>query len=96
MEKREIFICDCASLEHQVSFWYDEEDNMVYLEPHLVTYNSFWARLVRGVKYIFGYTSMYGDWDSMVIDNDDILKLVELLKSVKVEDDRRKKLYNED
>lgn len=26
--ERQIMICECHSLEHQVTFWYDEEDEL--------------------------------------------------------------------
>ncbi len=29
--ERLTFICECYSLEHQVSFWYDEEDDVFFL-----------------------------------------------------------------
>jgi hypothetical protein len=43
--ERKIFICDCHSLEHQVAFWYDEEEKSLYIEPHLVTHRNFFKRL---------------------------------------------------
>jgi hypothetical protein len=63
MEERKIFICECHSLEHQVVFWWDQEDKQLYCEPHLSQSLNFWQRLVLGVKYIFGYRSRYGHWD---------------------------------
>ena len=34
-------ICECRSLEHQVIFWYDDEDGDLYCEPHLTTHRNF-------------------------------------------------------
>lgn len=82
MEKRNIFICDCHSLEHQFSFWYDEEVNQIYFEPHLYNsgpwYNRFWYRL----KYVFGNKSRFGAWDEFIINPDDAKKIVEYLNNM--------------
>ena len=73
--KREIYICKCNSIEHQASFWYDKEDNEVSIEVHLTTHKSFLKRLWVGVKYAFGYKSKYGEWDTMILKNEDLNKL---------------------
>ena len=74
MERR-ILICECNSLEHQVTFWYDEEDNMLYNEIHLTTNRNFIKRLWYGLKYAFGYKSRYGAWDSTIFKPNDLVKL---------------------
>ena len=79
---REVFICDCHSIEHQYAFWYDEDDNELWFEPHLVVY-PWYKRLWGGIKYIFGYTTRYGNWDSMIINHDDIIKISQYLDKVK-------------
>jgi len=72
---RTVMICKCHSLEHQVVFWYDEEWNELYCEPHLTTNESFFKRLWRGLRYAFGYKSQYGDWDSVTFKNEDLILL---------------------
>ena len=81
--KRDTFICDCHSLEHQYSFWYDEEDNMLYVEPFLTTYNNFFKRLWYGLKYAFGYKSQYGSFDEFVVKKEDAEKLIKILEKIK-------------
>lgn len=68
--KSTLLIDDCHSPEHQIilnTFPEDEEDNSVYLQIHLVEL-PFWKRLIRGVRYIFGYKCKYGHFDEMLFD----------------------------
>lgn len=74
--KREMMVCQCESLDHQVSFWYDEEDGLLYCEPHLTTHRNFIQRLWFGLKYAFGYKSRYGAWDSTMFKDEDLNKLI--------------------
>jgi hypothetical protein len=66
--ERKIFVCECSSLEHQVSFWYDEDEDTLYVETHLVTHKNFFKRLWVGLKYAFGYKSRFGEWDEILLD----------------------------
>lgn len=76
---RQVMICECNSLEHQIVFWYDEEDGFLWCEPHLVTRKGFLSRLWYGIKYAFGYKSCYGSWDSIIIKKEDMIKLKKCL-----------------
>ena len=79
--ERQTLICECNSLEHQLSFWYDDEDNNLYCEPHLTTYRNFFKRLWVGLRYAFGYKSRYGQWDSTIFKKEDLVKLKSYLDS---------------
>lgn len=83
MENRETFICNCHSLEHQYSFWYDEEDNILYVEPYLTTNRTFFKRLWYGLKYAFGYKSQYGSFDEFEVKTEDAEKLIKILEKTK-------------
>lgn len=83
MENRKILICECHSLEHQYSFWFDEEENLLYCEPHLTTNRNFFGRLIYGIKYIFGYKSRFGSWDEFLFKHNDVDKLIEILNKIK-------------
>lgn len=89
--KRLVLICECNSLEHQVAFWYDEEDNSLYCEPHLTTQNNFFKRILVAIKYIFGYKANYGHWDSTMFKKGDLIKLREYLDSFDSEDEEKGK-----
>lgn len=74
MEK-EIFICECNSTEHQMVAYLDPNPNynIVYLHVKLNKYG-FWKRIKKGIKYIFGYASRYGEWDEFIINPEDASK----------------------
>lgn len=82
--EREVLICQCESLEHQVTFSWLEDDKYgdVYMEVHL-TPLSFWQRVVNGIKYIFGHRSKYGDFDDMIIKKEDVWKLEKIVEYLK-------------
>jgi hypothetical protein len=78
--ERLTFICECHSLDHQVSFWYDEEYDQLYCEPHLVSSNNVFKRCWIGIRYIFGYKSRYGEWDSTIFKTKDMVALRQFLE----------------
>jgi hypothetical protein len=94
---KEVLICECHSDEHQMLLFYNEEEysngqkyNMCYAHVHLTTYESFWKRVVHGVKFMFGYKSKYGAWDEFIFnpnDADKLQELVDYLKKQKIDDE---------
>ena len=68
---RETFVCNCHSMDHQYSFWWDDDIKQLYAEPHLTTYRNFFQRLWYGLKYVFGYKSRYGAFDEMLFKDED-------------------------
>ena len=77
--ERELYICACHSPEHQMLVTNDENNHLI-IEYHLKTYKGFWKRLVTAVRYLFGYRSKYGEWDSIILDEENQLRLYEHLK----------------
>lgn len=73
--ERDIFICECNSLEHQCVYWLDKDTNILYVNIHLNNSKTFLQRLIYGIKYIFGYKSRFGAWDEFIFNNDDLEKL---------------------
>ncbi len=67
-----IIICACSSYDHQAIFWHDEEfgDDQLYVYFHLTTYKGFFKRLWVGIRYAFGHTSRFGEWDQFIFDNE--------------------------
>ena len=82
--EREILICQCESIEHQISFsWIgDDKDGDVYMEVHLAPLG-FWQRVINSIKYIFGHRSKYGDFDEMIIKKEDVWKLEKIVEYIK-------------
>ena len=66
--EQKLIVCACHNVEHQMIIDYDKEDNLAYVEFHLVKL-PFFKRVKHGIKYIFGHKSRYGDFDEMIIDD---------------------------
>lgn len=80
MIRREVFICDCHSLEHQVWFTYDEDDAELILEIHL-TQRGFFGRLWYALMYLFGHRSRFGAFDELILGPDSVKKLKDHLNA---------------
>lgn len=59
-------ICECGTSEHQFHISYNSKDGDFYLTAHLES-TRFWKRLWRGIKYIFGYKSRYGEFGEILM-----------------------------
>ncbi len=84
MEKELFVRCICGSLDHQlVMSWDPSEDEpqwqMLYIEIYLVSYQSFFQRLWRAVRYVFGYKCRYGNWDEMLVSPAKAVEMRQLL-----------------
>lgn len=79
-----IFICQCGSPEHQLTFNYfpNEREGDVYLWIYLRP-DSFWNRIKNAIKYIFGHRSKYGDFDEFIFRKEDADKLQEVVNYLK-------------
>lgn len=101
--KREIFVCECHSAEHQMLVSYIEgesqenyvEEDMLTFEVHLGNYKSFWKRAWAAIKYIFGHTSRYGHWDCILFNPNDCERMIEYLEKFKKGRDRALAEYAE-
>lgn len=69
-DKQLLLLCSCYSCEHQMIIHLDEGGDFyppeAYVRVHLIR-RSFWYRLKYGIKYIFGHTSVYGEWDELIL-----------------------------
>lgn len=88
MDKQDLFICACHNVEHQLIMSYSDDDNYkeVYCSVHLKPEQNILKRIWRGVKYIFGHRSMYGEFDEFIFkseDSDKLQKVVDYLKYCK-------------
>ena len=80
MTEQKIFICECHSYTHQAIFWWDDEDKQFYVTIHLTTHKNFFKRILQGLKYAFGYTSNFGEWDEFLFKPEDEKKLRDYLE----------------
>lgn len=80
--EHEIVICKCENVEHQIVFSYFPEDNEreIYMSIYLNPMYGFFKRIWVALKYIFGYKSMYGHFDEIIIDSHSSDKLIKILK----------------
>lgn len=77
MERNELFICSCGNVEHQLIFSYfdDEPGGSVYCCVHLKPERNIFKRIWSAVKYVFGYRSIYGEFDEFIFKPEDAQKL---------------------
>ncbi len=71
----EMFICECGSLDHTYTFWYDPECGEVHFMPRLYQHKNVWQRIWRALGYIVGKKSRFGDYDSIIVNPDNIDKI---------------------
>lgn len=84
MDVLEYFECDCHSSKHSFTFGDspDIEGNFtdpVYLHIHMAQYMPWYKRIVPAIRYILGHKSKYGDWDSVLLKQNDLERLKRLL-----------------
>jgi len=72
--------CACGSTEHLMKFHIDLDDGDLCLDVHLANWLPWYKRLYRAIKYLFGYKSKYGDFDNIIMKDEDVDRLLELLK----------------
>jgi len=75
----EFFLCKCYSSEHQFTFHYNEEENEIYVSIHLILHKNIFKRIWVAIKYIFGYTSKFGDWDEFILNYNDRDRLIGII-----------------
>lgn len=82
--KRDLLICKCENLEHQLIFTYIDDSEKLITVSVLLNNYSFFKRLIFGIKYIFGYRSKFGLYDEFIInpeDKDKFLNIYNFLKN---------------
>jgi len=79
--KTNLLICDCNDVSHQIIIsYYDDEE--VYLEIHLNKVG-WWKRLKYAFRYVFGYESKYGSFNSVIMNKSHIRPLENLIVHLK-------------
>jgi hypothetical protein len=76
----EFVLCECSSPEHQLIFRAFEDEDEVYVNVHLCTYDGFFKRLWTGLKYAFGHRSRFGEWDEVVLSKQHLPQLKNVVK----------------
>jgi hypothetical protein len=65
-------------MDHILRFSYEPEDRELFVTVHLAPL-PFRKRVWNAIRYVFGRRSRYGDHDEVVVNDDDVFRLLELL-----------------
>jgi len=90
---KQLILCSCHSDEHQVifSYWDDGWEPEIEFTVHLCK-KSLLERIKRGVSYIFGHQSRYGDWDEILLKKEQAIEIRDAINSfIKIYDEWEKK-----
>ena len=92
MDKKIYLACDCHNVEHITRFSYlEEEPNEICMETHLVDHLNFWKRILKAIKYVFGFKFKYGYFDCTIISPENAVHLRDELNVFLKENDRYEK-----
>lgn len=83
MDKKELFICECNNIEHQIVMSHFEDEKEVYCSIHLKPERNIFKRIIHAVKYIFGHRSIYGDFDEFIFKPEDADRLQQVVNYLK-------------
>lgn len=75
--KREYFECSCYSDEHLLTFSFSMDKKYPEVYCHvMLNHNKRWyKRIWIAIKYVFGYQSIYGMFDEIILKPKDIVRL---------------------
>lgn len=76
--ERELFVCTCGDVQHQLVVSYFDDEKELYLSTYLAKHG-FFRRLWIAIQYIFGKQSIYGAFEETVLEEKDVIRLNELL-----------------
>jgi len=95
------FECDCGADEHRFCITSEEESEdsfppQLFLHIQMSQYRSFTKRLFEAFRYVLGYKSKYGHWNTINISEDDLNRMIVLfhqhrIKLEKFSKEREKK-----
>ena len=80
MEKATLLKCVCGSNEHIMILDYDKKHNQIYLSIHLRKLR-WYERFITAIKYIFGYTCKFGNFEELIIDETNVEEFKKTLNS---------------
>lgn len=92
----EYFDCECGDISHSARFtlFHDDSYPELYIDVYLNQYRGFFKRVWTAIKYVFGYRSKFGHFDSISFRRKDIPRLKELMNSYENEFDKIEKISN--
>ena len=82
------FECDCNMNEHMFCVTSEDSEDQfppeLYFHFQMSQYRGVLSRIWTGIKYVFGYKSKYGHWDTISISKDNLERLLILLHQHRV------------
>lgn len=84
----EFFVCECSDITHQMLYTdfpnADGSYDVAYLEIHMAQSEPWYKRIWIAIKYVFGYRTKYGHWDTILFKDADLIRFRNALnKSIK-------------
>src|ERR1700740_2196253 len=73
------FQCDCRSQEHTLGITFDIDEKEMIFEVQLARHHGFFGRVVRALKYVFGYECKYGHWDTTMMSEETFVELYNIM-----------------
>lgn len=74
--------CTCSSNEHIMIFDYDKDFNQIYASVHLRKL-SWGKRLIKAIKYLFGYSCEFGNFEEFIIDKTNVSEFKKQFNKIK-------------
>jgi len=66
MQEKEYFECECGDMDHILRMCYFKDDvDFMYVDVHL-RQQTFFKRVWKAIKYVFGRRSAFGDFDEFL------------------------------
>lgn len=81
MIKRQYLDCACSTLDHTFAVNVDTSDDHLplWIDFHLCMWRPWYKRIWLAIKYIFGYQSKFGHYDTVCLDREQAYKLVDII-----------------
>ena len=80
--KTEYFECACYSDEHLIVLHYDPVEGDMWLDVHLSN-DRWYHRIWQAIKHVFGYKCKYGCFDTWMLNEEHVDRMIEMLQKKK-------------
>lgn len=77
-QKTEVLRCLCSNNEHILIVDKFSDDPIIYIHVHL-TPHKWYKRIWKGIKYIFGHQSNYGEFQEILTTKQELQNLIDKL-----------------
>lgn len=82
--QQEYFECSCYSTEHTLKFIFDDDPDFPNLYVHVFLSEEPWyRRILKAIKYVFGYKCRYGHFDEFVMRHEDCDRFISIVQKYK-------------